>query len=155
MYIDAVIYDYKFSEEGSTKSTINPRHLSDTSLNNDKQLRLNTLIIGLNIDNENLKEKLKLRVSKMVDDGLVEEINFVADKYGWSAPAMSAPGYKAFKEYIENKISMSEAKARFERNDYLLAKRQRTWFKRNKSIQWTNNREKIVELVTTFLNKNT
>jgi tRNA dimethylallyltransferase len=153
MYIDSVIYDYKFSDSDSPKSKINPRHLSDSGLNKDKQLRPSTIVVGLSIDNENLKKKLNERVGKMVEAGLVDEISFVAGKYGWDAPALSAPAYKAFKEYIENKISLEEAKAKFERNDFLLAKRQRTWFKRNKSIHWTNNRDEIVELVTTSMNK--
>ena len=53
----------------------------------------------------------------------------------------------------DKEINQIEAKRLFVSLDLNLAKRQRTWFKRNKSIQWVANREEAVELVTTFLNK--
>jgi tRNA dimethylallyltransferase len=88
-----------------------------------------------------------------VDEGLVEELNKLAKHYGWTAPALQTPGFKAFHSYIEGGSSLDEAKATFVRNDMNLAKRQRTWFNRNKDVHWMNNKERTVELVTTFLNK--
>ena len=67
-----------------------------------------------------------------------------------------APGYRAFKDYVNGAISLDDAKLRFFQNDMQLAKKQRTWFKRNESIQWLPNRDNFtvaVELLTTFLNK--
>ena len=48
--------------------------------------------------------------------------------------------------------TLDEAKELFIRNDAQLAKRQRTWFKRNKSIQWFDKKRNVVDIVTTFLN---
>ena len=136
----------------------NPRHLARTIEVNGIQstkgdLRPNTLIIGLNPGLDVLKGRIQKRVDAMIEEGFIEETKHLAEKYGWDSPGLLAPGYKAFKEYIENKISLDEAKQRFVRNDYLLARRQLTWFKRNKSIQWIDHPIKSVEILTTFLNK--
>lgn len=119
----------------------------------EQGLRSNTLVIGLRIDREELRAKLQRRVDAMVEDGFVDEVRHVAGQYGWDAPGLLAPGYKAFRQYLEGGLSLEEAKQLFVRNDWQLAKRQRTWFKRNKSIHWVRNPKEAVELVTTFLNK--
>lgn len=136
----------------------NPRHLArviETSgaVGRQSDIRPNTLVIGLDVDLAVLRKRITERVDLMLESGFIAEVETLVNRYGADAPGLLAPGYKAFKDYIENKISLDDAKAQFVRNDYLLARRQRTWFKRNKSIHWLNNREDAVELVTTFLNK--
>ena len=136
----------------------NPRHLTRAleiggKTAGDTTLRTNTLILGLAIQRETLRQKLTARVSTMVEAGFIDEVKRLSAQYGWAAPGLSAPGYKAFRAYVEGGISLDEAKALFVQNDWKLAKRQRTWFKRNKSIHWVTDIKKAVELVTTFLNK--
>ena len=53
----------------------------------------------------------------------------------------------------KNVISLEDAKTRFAQNDLQLAKKQRTWFKRNKSIQWVANIDQAKALVQNFLSK--
>lgn len=118
-----------------------------------KPLRKNTLIIGLCISGHTLEDKIKQRVDSMVSAGFVEEVKALGDKYGWEIEAFRAPGYRAFKDYLQGNISIVEAKRRFISNDLQLAKKQRTWFKRNNSIQWIENQRQAVDLLTTFLNK--
>lgn len=136
----------------------NPRHLARVIETNgasqvQNKLRPNTIIIGLNPGLAILKRRITERVESMVSTGFIDEVRRVSDRYGWDAPGLLAPGYKAFRGYLEDKITLEDAKADFVRNDYLLARRQRTWFKRNKSIQWVDNRETAVDIVTTTLNK--
>lgn len=136
----------------------NPRHLMRTletngAISGRKALRPNTLVIGLAIDREALHDKLRRRVNSMVENGFVGEVRTLFAKYSPDVPALQAPGYKAFRSYIDGTSTLAEAKAAFVRNDYLLAKRQRTWFKRNKSIHWVTKQAQAVDLVTTFLNK--
>ncbi len=153
LYIDALLFDYQFAAEGAQRDPINPRHVHKAEEQIRHELRPNTLVVGLNPELEILKERITQRVDMMIEQGFIEEVKTVSNRYGWQAPALLAPGYKAFRSYIENKISLDEAKAEFVRNDYLLARRQRTWFKRNKSIHWLENREDYVAFVTTLLNK--
>jgi tRNA dimethylallyltransferase len=142
----------------------NPRHLvraleTGGAEPTRQELRPNTMIVGLKVEREVLKDRIIRRIDQMVDHGLIDEVQRVSEKYGWEAPALQAPAYKAFRDYIDNidgSISLDEAKAMNLNNDLRLAKRQRTWFKRNKSIHWFDNRgnlTEIVELTTTFLNK--
>ncbi|MGF7228538.1 MAG: tRNA (adenosine(37)-N6)-dimethylallyltransferase MiaA [Candidatus Saccharibacteria bacterium] len=135
----------------------NPRHLTRALETNgvtssNKALRPNTLIMGLSIDREALRDKLTRRVDAMVAAGFVKEVRNLFEKYDPETIALQAPGYKAFREYIEGHCSLDETKASFVRNDWQLAKRQRTWFKRNKSIHWIQPEESVA-IVTTFLNK--
>lgn len=136
----------------------NPRHLTRVLETgglspSHKILRGNTLILGLRIDREILKAKLIKRVDAMCKAGFVDEVRNLFATYAFDTPALQAPGYKAFKAYVDGACSLEEAKEMFVRNDYQLAKRQRTWFKRNKSIHWVSKQAEAVDLVTTFLNK--
>jgi tRNA dimethylallyltransferase len=118
-----------------------------------KGLRQNTLVIGLDISREELKKRLKARVDKMISDGFIEEVKNLVEQYGWDAPGMSAPGYKAFRPYIEGDINIDEAKQRFVQNDFNLAKRQRTWFKRNPYIKWIQKTSEADKFIKEFLQK--
>lgn len=116
-------------------------------------LREHTLLLGLAISREALEAKLTKRVDAMVERGFIEEVTELARRYGWTCQALQAPGYKAFRPYLEGEATLEEAKHNFVRNDLQYAKRQRTWFRRNKSIHWLNKSADSVALVTTFLNK--
>lgn len=139
----------------------NPRHLIraiETGGDEPQrsELRANTLVIGLIVERDMLRQRIVERIEQMVENRFVEEVRRLSERYGWDVPAMQAPGYKAFRGYVEGAISLDEAKTLFARGDIGLAKRQRTWFKRNKSIHWFENRGKlseIVDLTTTLLNK--
>lgn len=136
----------------------NPRHLiraieTGGAVSEQRPLRQNTLVLGLKIDRDALQEKLTKRVDAMVERGFIEEVQRITERYGWETPALQAPGYKAFRKYLAREITIDEAKALFVRYDLQLAKRQRTWFRRNKGIHWICKKEEAVDLVTSFLNK--
>lgn len=121
-----------------------------------RELRPNTLIIGIKRPLEELVSRITQRIDDMVNRGFEDEVRHLGEQYGWGIEAMRAPGYRAFADYVQGKISLEAAKERFMRNDLQLAKKQRTWFKRNKSIHWFStpvNQTAVVDLVTTFLNK--
>jgi len=92
----------------------------------------------MEVDPGVIKERITARVEAMVSNGFLDEVKELAEQYGWEAPGMSAPGYKAFKGYVEGQQSLDEAKAQFVLNDLHLAKRQRSWFRRNKYIHWVS-----------------
>ncbi len=119
-----------------------------------KGLRRNTLVIGLDVERDAIQRRIAARVDAMMDTGFVDEMRRLVDEYGWDAPGLSAPGYKAFRKYLEGRIGLSEAKAQFTHNDMQLAKRQRTWFRRNSYIHWVKNSDEAKQLVQEFLQKN-
>jgi tRNA dimethylallyltransferase len=155
LYIDAVIFDYHFStpEEAALRDPRNPRHLLHPNASDRSGLRPHTLLIGLTLERKVLKRRIEARVEAMVAAGLVDEVRRLTERYH-DVPALQAPGYRAFRGYVTGRLSLEEAKTLFIKHDLQLAKRQRTWFKRNNSIHWVENPSKAVEIATTFLNKN-
>jgi tRNA dimethylallyltransferase len=115
--------------------------------------RLNTLILGLKVPIDQLVTRITERVDTMFTKGLEQEVSWLAKSYGWEAEPMKGIGYREFYEYFENNQTLSETRNRIISATLALAKKQRTWFKRNKSIHWINEQVKAVDLVTTFLNK--
>jgi tRNA dimethylallyltransferase len=116
-------------------------------------LRENTLVLGLSIDRKILKQKISRRVDQMIANGYVEELKSLVARYGWEAPGLQSPGHRAFRKYLEGETTIEEATQALIREHMQLTKRQRTWFKRNKSIHWLCKKEEAVDLITTFLNK--
>lgn len=115
-------------------------------------LRANTLTLGLTLEREVLKERIRLRVEQMFEDGFLDEVKKLSEEYGWEHESMSGIGYRAVKEYLEGSASLNEVKEAFIRGDLNLAKRQRTWFKRNKSIVWFDNPEALIVKAVEFAN---
>ena len=115
--------------------------------------RQNTLVLGVRRELDELQDRISTRIDSMVEQGFVDEVRHLGEMYGWDCEPMRAPGYRAFADYARGTISLETAKERFNRNDLQLAKKQRTWFKRNDSIQWIADRSYAEDILTTFLNK--
>lgn len=116
-------------------------------------LRKNTLVFGIATDRERLRERIAKRVDSMVAQGLENEVRALTEQYGWNVEPMKGIGYGEWREYFDGSRDMVETRRRIIQATMDLAKRQRTWFKRNSSIQWVQDRSNAVEIITTFLNK--
>lgn len=153
LYIDAVLYGYEFSSKDSPRNENNPRHLADDVPAKKSRLRPNTLILGLRLDRDKLNKRIENRAEHMIACGLLDEIKAITQTYSWDLEALQTPAFKAFRPYLQEEISLAEAKACMVSLDKQLAKRQRTWFKRNPDIHWLNNSEQAFELTRNLLNK--
>ncbi len=136
----------------------NPRHLiraieTGGQAGGRRELRPNTLVLGLLVDRNELERKIRRRVDAMVGTGLLEEIRGAVDVFGWDAPGLQSPGFKAFRRYFDGEVPLDEAKEILIHEHLQLAKRQRTWFRRSKDIHWICKKDEAVDLITTFLNK--
>ncbi len=136
----------------------NPRHLvraleTNGATGSKKPMRANTLVLGLQPGKEILEKRIHARIEAMVQAGFVDEVRKLMQSYSFDLDSLKTPGYKAFKDYIDGVISLEAAKERFAVSDRQLAKRQRTWFKRNKKIIWIETSEQATELVQALLNK--
>ncbi len=119
-----------------------------------QSLRPNTLIIGLQPDREVLNQRITDRTDAMLAAGLEDEVRRLAEQYGWDCEALKGVGYAQWRGYFEGSQTLAETRQKIIKATLGLAKRQRTWFKRNKSIQWFSTPVKqanVVEIVTTFL----
>lgn len=118
-----------------------------------RTMRGNTLVLGIRTDREHLRERVARRVDAMLAAGLEAEVQCLSERYGWDAEPMKGIGYREWKEYFDGSADLDETRARIVKVTMDLAKRQRTWFKRNDSIQWLSNTGQASENVATFLNK--
>ncbi len=152
LYIDSVIYGYDFASTSGERDPQNPRHLAADAPRQELRLRDNTLVLGMRVDPEVLRGRIGKRVVSMLDAGLVDEVKRLGDLYDWNLSPMQAPAYKAFRGYLDGSKTMEESMSDFVTYDSQLAKKQRTWFKRNNSIHWISDPSKTNDLVTNFLN---
>lgn len=134
----------------------NRRHLqraveSGKVLKKEQQLRPNTLVIGIKTDKDKLEHRINSRTQDMFNQGLVNEVKILGQKYGWDNKIILGTSYQWIVQLIRGEISLEEAKAQFVQSDLHLAKKQRTWFRRNKNIQWITDFNGAEPLVKTFL----
>lgn len=92
-------------------------------------------IFCINMEREKLKERIDRRVEKMFLNGLVRETKRLL-KSKLSRTAGSAIGIKELKGYFDGKYNLEEAKLAIKRNTKEYAKRQLTWFRKDKRIKW-------------------
>ncbi len=136
----------------------NPRHLIrrlevGATMPRATSMRDNTLVIGLNVDHELLKQRIRERVTAMFAAGLEAEVRLLSERYGWRSAPLQTIGYREFEVYFQGTQTLAATEARIVADTIAYAKRQRTWFARNKSIHWENEQSKIEDLITTFLSK--
>ncbi len=94
------------------------------------------LKLGLNLDREQLLPRVTLRVQKMLESGFLQEVKqLLADGYE-SWPALYSVGYKECVEHLRGKLPLEQLAPQIVEKTMQLAKKQRTWFKRDKDIQW-------------------
>ncbi len=92
-------------------------------------------IFGLNMDRQKLYEKIEHRVDVMFEKGLIDEIILLRDfRLGYTADRMI--GKDEVQGYLDGLYDLEKAKALMKMNTRRLAKRQLTWFRREKRIQW-------------------
>lgn len=93
--------------------------------------------IGLNPpDRAILYDRVNRRVDEMMECGLVEETQNLLAKHGRINNFVNTIGYQEILEYLDGKISLDEAVDKIKQNTRRYAKRQLTWFRRNKLIKW-------------------
>lgn len=118
-----------------------------------KVMRSNTLVLGILTPRDVLKARVTQRVKKMLEQGLQQEVAALADRHGWEAEPMKGIGYREWQLYFTGTQNIQETEAKIIKSTMDLAKRQRTWFKRNKSIHWLDDPSNATKLVSNFLNK--
>lgn len=93
----------------------------------------------LNDEREALYERINRRVDKMIACGLVEEVRRLKEMgYDRSFVSMQGIGYKEILDFLDQKITLDEAVYIIKRDTRHFAKRQITWFKREKEVIWVN-----------------
>lgn len=115
-------------------------------------LRPDAIIIGLKLDGNELRQQIEKRVDTMLAAGLEREAKALSKKYGWDIEPMKGIGYREWREYFQGEQDQEQTRQRIISGTMNLAKRQRTWFKRNPDIQWFGSVDKAYAFAAGLLN---
>lgn len=117
-------------------------------------LRPRTLILGLQANRDVLVRAIESRIKLMIELGLEDEVRQLADRYSWHAEGLKLIGYSEWRLYLEGVQDLDMTKERIIKDTLNLAKRQETWFRRNKSIHWLSapvDLTDVADFITAFL----
>ncbi len=123
-----------YKQTGKTKTEIDIK-------SRENELPFDYKLFIINMDREVLYERINKRVDIMIEQGLIEEVKNILKKYKKYPTAMQALGYKETKEYLDGKITKDEMIEKIKMESRRYAKRQLTWFRKNKEAFWLDNTE--------------
>ena len=159
LYVDALVYDYKFEARGKGYGKDRGRCINNLngrtgSLKQDdaekypdrQKMSEEYKVFGIEWKPDELRRRLHKRAEQMFSEELYEETRRLVDKYGWDNKAMTSNIYQFVWRFLQGEITREEAIELFVIDDWHLAKRQMTWFKRNEEILWLP-LEKVKEIV--------
>ena len=124
LYVDSLVFNYQFDDV--VKKTCSDR----------EEMSSDYIIVGINWPREKLRERLLIRSNKLFEQNIEAETLLMVEKYGWDSQAMKSDIYPICWEMMRGNISREEAIRLNAIDDWHLAKRQLTWFSRNKNINW-------------------
>lgn len=129
-----------YKETGKTKTQVDRESI--------KELKYDYRIFGMLWDRQELYDRIDKRVDIMIEMGLVGEVKELYEK-GISSTAIQGLGYKEIIEYLDEKVTLEEAIEKIKQETRRYAKRQMTWFKRDKNIIWlnANRKEEVVSAI--------
>ena len=99
-------------------------------------------VYGLLWDRQKLYDRINLRVDIMIEQGLIEEVKTILKKYSKFPTAMQGLGYKEVVQYLNKEITKEEMIEKIKHETRRYAKRQMTWFRKNKQTIWLNAEDK-------------
>lgn len=92
--------------------------------------------IGINCTRDILYERINRRVDLMIEKGLIDETRELLKKHGRIKNLVCTIGYQEMIAYLDGALTLEEAKDKLKQNTRNYAKRQLTWFRKNKDIKW-------------------
>lgn len=110
------------------------RPYSSFLTNSVKERNFKCIMIGLDLDRNELYDRINQRVDVMVENGLVEEARKFHDHRNINS--LNTVGYKEIFDYLESKTTLDEAIDLIKRNTRKYARRQLTWFRRYEDLKW-------------------
>jgi len=125
-----------------------------------ERVKINPLFIGLKAPMRKLYERIDKRVNGQLRQGAKKEVGSLLKKgYLWELPAMSALGYRQWRAHFEEGEAVEEVVKRWQYDEHAYARRQMTWFLKEKRINWfdvtsPNFEEKVEKKVSSWYTKN-
>ena len=131
------------------KNTLNPRHLIGVIMRqgkkfSDREPVADAVIYGILPSDDVLRRRIDRRVEAMFEDGLIMEVQRIVNVYGKPPEKLDAIGYPIVYTYIQGDNTLEKTKAQLKQAHWQYARKQKMWFKRNKSIQWFSSADSLV-----------
>ena len=127
------------------------RNKTELEKKSRKEVPYNYLIFGINMERSILYDRINKRVDIMLEQGLIEEVKNLINKYSNMPTAMQGLGYKEVNEILDGNISKEEMIEKIKMETRRYAKRQITWFKRIENIIWLDGLNKTEENVNSIM----
>ena len=136
------------------------RSTGKTKTEQEKESRKNPVeydyrVFAINWDREILYQRINKRVDIMVDQGLIEEVKEILNKYDKFPTAMQGLGYKEVVDYLNGIYTKEEMIEKIKLETRRYAKRQLTWFRKNKQTIWldgTNDIQNNINIILEGMN---
>ena len=135
LYIKAALYNYEFTS-GTTTNQYEELSNNEPVTNKKDQLLYPCKVIGLTTERSKLYDRINNRVDQMINNGLLDEIISLKEKYPTSRILNSGIGYKEFYDYLYNSKPLDEVIAEIKQDSRRYAKRQYTFFKHQFNTTW-------------------
>ena len=108
-----------------------------------KEVEYDYKVYAIEWDRQVLYDRINKRVDIMIKSGLVDEVKRILEKYHKFPTAMQGLGYKEVVEFLEGKITEGKMVEKIKMETRRYAKRQLTWFRKNKQTIWLNGQDTI------------
>lgn len=118
-----------------------------------KEVEYDYKVFALNWNRQTLYERINKRVDIMIEQGLIEEVEKISRKYNKFPTAMQGLGYKEVVEYLEGFLTKEEMIEKIKKETRHYAKRQLTWFRKNKQTIWLNGEDSIQKNIEIILHE--
>ena len=132
-----------YHQTGKTKTELD--------IESKKVPEYNYKMFAINMDRDVLYERINKRVDLMIEKGLIEEVKNIYEKYNEFPTSMQALGYKEVIEYLEGKVTKEEMIDKIKMESRRYAKRQLTWFRKNKETVWLDGQDTINNNISIIL----
>ncbi len=124
---------------------------SEQEAKQDHRLIYDAVFVGIDMNREELYEKIDSRVDEMVKQGLEKEVRNLFEKYGPSVQAFQAIGYKEWVPYLKNEGTFALTIDKIKQNSRNYAKRQMTYFRHQLPVIWFDNYDKVCQYIESIL----
>lgn len=129
--------------------------LSEHKAAAENKSRYSPVMLAIAWDREKLYERINNRVDIMIKDGLLEEVRRLKEMgFTRDMQSMQGIGYKEMLDYLDGAVTFEEAAESIKLASRRYAKRQLTWFRRDKRIHWLEYGDDIVQRAAEILNDN-
>ena len=186
MYIDSILFDYKFRNDLSNSSIAKlssysieklqdvakekyPKEFNTIDIKNRRRLvqlitkgpskdddrnrkRVDSLVIGIRLNNAKLKQNIELRTKSILNQNFIQEVEDLREIFGETDVLKQTTGYSQVLDYLNgNIVDLDALYVAIVNATWQLSRKQITWFKRNKNIQWVKTIPEIENLMKGYL----